>query len=89
MEIIAKVNIEESILWKKRVIDFEINKESDITLSWVAQFIWKIVDTKGKREVYTHWIVFDWHKSWKKTNEKILAYCASNDLNYGKYGLKK
>ena len=90
MLINSKVNIEESILWKKRVIDFDITKDSMITLSQKAQFLWKIVQTAWKTEVQIWGIVFDGDKLWKDVTIEIIKNCAKNDArNFKVFGIEK
>lgn len=89
MEITAKINIQESILGKSRVIDFDILKPSVNTLSWMTQFIGKIVQTKNKTEVHTSWLVFDGNKFWKDTTLEVIRYCSKYDRNFNIFKLEE
>ena len=86
MKIISKVNTEKSILWKKRVIDYEVAIKSNTALSWIAHYQGRIEEKIWIKTVYTHWFVFDLKISWWDYVKKIVDNCRRKDTeNYKKF----
>ena len=86
MKIISKVNTKESILWKKRIIDYKISIKSETALFWIAHYQGRIEEKKWIKTVYTNWFVFDWKIFWNNYVKNIIDNCRKKDPeNYKKF----